>query len=128
VELTHRAIKGIQLLAPRVFGNERGFFLASWNRRTSATLGLDVDFVQDNHSRSRGVLRGLHPQNPEAEGELVRAVAGAVFDVVVDPPNQHWLPRNDPAIGIGSPLEDFETALSGKDRTATTPAEAMWFA
>lgn len=85
MELTRTAIDGVLLLEPKVLGDERGFFMESWNRRTFAALGLDLDFVQDNHSRSsRGVLRGLHYQNPEPQGKLVRVVAGAVFDVVVD--------------------------------------------
>ncbi len=68
-----------------MFGDARGFFLESWNRQTFAELGLDLDFVQDNHSRSsKGVLRGLHYQLNEPQGKLVRVVSGAVFDVAVD--------------------------------------------
>jgi dTDP-4-dehydrorhamnose 3,5-epimerase len=78
-------LPGVLLLEPKVFGDARGFFLESWNRKTFADLGLDVDFVQDNHSRSaRGVLRGLHYQLNEPQGKLVRVVSGAVFDVAVD--------------------------------------------
>lgn len=75
------------ILEPQVFGDARGFFMESHNRRRFAELtGLDMDFVQDNHSRSaRGVLRGLHYQlPPHAQGKLVRVVRGAVFDVAVD--------------------------------------------
>lgn len=79
------ALPEVLLLEPRVFGDERGFFLESWNARTFADVGLDPSFVQDNHSRSaRGVLRGLHYQLVEPQGKLVRVTAGEVFDVAVD--------------------------------------------
>jgi len=79
------AIPDVLLLEPRVFGDDRGFFYESWNKKTLASVGLDVDFVQDNHSKSqRGVLRGLHYQIQHPQGKLVRVVAGEVFDVVVD--------------------------------------------
>ncbi len=79
------AIPGPLILEPKVFGDERGFFMESWNAATFAQNGLDLDFVQDNHSRSqKGVLRGLHYQNPGAQGKLVRVTSGAVFDVAVD--------------------------------------------
>jgi dTDP-4-dehydrorhamnose 3,5-epimerase len=79
------ALPDVLLLEPKVFGDARGFFLESWNRKTFAELGLDLDFVQDNHSRSsKGVLRGLHYQINEPQGRLVRVVNGAVFDVAVD--------------------------------------------
>lgn len=78
-------LPGVLVLEPKVFGDARGFFLESWNRAVFAGLGLDLDFVQDNHSRSaKGVLRGLHYQIDEPQGKLVRAVSGAVFDVAVD--------------------------------------------
>ena len=78
-------LPGVLLLEPKVFGDARGFFLESWNRKAFAGLGLDQDFVQDNHSRSaRGVLRGLHYQLNGPQGKLVRVVSGAVFDVAVD--------------------------------------------
>ena len=78
-------LPGVLLLEPQVFGDARGFFLESWNRQTFAGLGLDLDFVQDNHSRSaKGVLRGLHYQLNDPQGKLVRVVNGAVFDVAVD--------------------------------------------
>ncbi|MEW6164431.1 MAG: dTDP-4-dehydrorhamnose 3,5-epimerase [Pseudomonadota bacterium] len=87
-------VRDALILEPRVFGDARGFFLESWNRRTFADLGLDFDFVQDNHSRSaRGVLRGLHYQLKQPQGKLVRVVAGAVFDVAVD------LRRSSPTFG-----------------------------
>jgi dTDP-4-dehydrorhamnose 3,5-epimerase len=78
-------LPGVKLIEPKVFGDERGFFLESWNARSFAESGLDLDFVQDNHSRSsRGVLRGLHYQLKNPQGKLVRVTAGAVFDVAVD--------------------------------------------
>jgi dTDP-4-dehydrorhamnose 3,5-epimerase len=79
------AIPGPLIIEPAVFGDDRGFFFESWNANKFAALGLDLSFVQDNHSRSaRGVLRGLHFQNPHPQGKLVRVVAGRVWDVVVD--------------------------------------------
>jgi dTDP-4-dehydrorhamnose 3,5-epimerase len=78
-------LPGVQLIEPKVFGDDRGFFLESWNAAAFAAAGLDLSFVQDNHSRSaRGVLRGLHYQIVEPQGKLVRVVSGAVFDVAVD--------------------------------------------
>jgi dTDP-4-dehydrorhamnose 3,5-epimerase len=78
-------IPGPLVLEPKVFGDARGFFMESWNEAVFASAGLDLPFVQDNHSRSqRGVLRGMHFQNPEPQGKLVRVVSGAVFDVAVD--------------------------------------------
>lgn len=78
-------IPDVLIIEPKVFGDARGFFFESWNRRSFAGLGLDVEFVQDNHSRSeRNVLRGLHYQIEHAQGKLVRAIAGEVFDVAVD--------------------------------------------
>ena len=75
----------VLLLRPRVFGDARGFFFESYNRKTFAGFGIDAEFVQDNHSRSaRGVLRGLHYQIRQPQGKLVRVVAGEVFDVAVD--------------------------------------------
>jgi dTDP-4-dehydrorhamnose 3,5-epimerase len=75
----------VLLLRPKVFGDARGFFFESYNRKTFAELGIDAEFVQDNHSRSaRGVLRGLHYQIQQPQGKLVRVAAGEVFDVAVD--------------------------------------------
>ena len=80
------AIPDVLIIEPRVFGDERGFFYESFNAREFArATGLDVCFVQDNHSRSaRGVLRGLHYQIRQPQGKLVRVVAGEVWDVAVD--------------------------------------------
>lgn len=79
------SLPGVLILEPKAFGDARGFFLESWNKQTFAKLGLEADFVQDNHSRSaKGVLRGLHYQVNEPQGKLVRVVSGSVFDVAVD--------------------------------------------
>jgi len=78
-------IKGVTVIEPKVFGDDRGFFMESWNADVFRGAGMDLNFVQDNHSRSsRGVLRGLHYQQPGPQGKLVRVTAGAVFDVAVD--------------------------------------------
>ena len=89
------AIADVLILEPSVFGDSRGFFLESFNRKAfGAITGLDVEFVQDNHSRSaRGILRGLHYQIRRPQGKLVRVVRGAVFDVSVD------LRRSSPTFG-----------------------------
>ena len=86
MEVITTEIPGVLIFKPKVFGDERGFFMESFNRRTwLAATGVDCDFVQDNHSRSRrGVLRGLHYQIRQTQGKLVRVVAGEVFDVAVD--------------------------------------------
>lgn len=85
MKITETSLPGVMLIEPRVFGDDRGFFLESWNARAFADGGLDLQFVQDNHSKSaHGVLRGLHYQNPDPQGKLVRVVAGAVYDVAVD--------------------------------------------
>lgn len=87
MKVTRLAIPDVLLIEPRVFGDARGFFYESFNAEGfRAATGVDLDFVQDNHSRSsRGVLRGLHYQlPPHAQGKLVRVVRGAVFDVAVD--------------------------------------------
>ena len=85
MQFTDLPLPGLKLIEPRVFGDERGFFLESWHRDKFAEAGIANEFVQDNHSRSdRGVLRGMHFQNPEPQGKLVRVVRGAVWDVAVD--------------------------------------------
>jgi len=87
-------LAGVYLITPTVFGDERGFFLESWNARIFADAGFDLDFVQDNHSRSaRGILRGMHYQTEHTQGKLVRVAAGAVFDAVVD------MRRESPTLG-----------------------------
>lgn len=86
MKVTPTRLPEVLLIEPRVFEDERGFFMESWQRRTFAKAGIDYDFVQDNHSRSvRGTLRGLHYQlPPHAQGKLVRVTLGEVFDVAVD--------------------------------------------
>jgi dTDP-4-dehydrorhamnose 3,5-epimerase len=88
-------IPDVLIIEPKVFGDERGFFFESFNRRRFAELvGRDVDFVQDNHSRSaKNVLRGLHYQIQQPQGKLVRVAQGAVFDVAVD------IRRSSPTFG-----------------------------
>lgn len=96
MKVTRTAIEGLLILEPRVFGDERGFFMESFNQKAfDAAVGGEVHFVQDNHSRSsRGVLRGLHYQlPPHAQGKLVRVTQGSVFDVAVD------LRRGSPSFG-----------------------------
>lgn len=78
-------LPGVVVLKPKIFGDERGFFLETWNERVLSDLGINAKFVQDNHSRSRqGILRGMHYQTEHTQGKLVRVSAGEVFDVVVD--------------------------------------------
>jgi dTDP-4-dehydrorhamnose 3,5-epimerase len=79
-----------------VFGDERGFFMETYQQRKFAEAGIDATFVQDNHSGSQqGILRGLHYQTRQAQGKLVRAAAGEIFDVAVD------LWRSSPTTGMG---------------------------
>jgi len=86
MKATPTRIPDVLLIEPKVFGDDRGFFLESFNRRAfHEATGLNVDFVQDNHSKSaRNVLRGLHYQLAQPQGKLVRVTQGEVFDVAVD--------------------------------------------
>ena len=85
MNIIETALPGVLIIEPRVFGDARGFFMETWNVGSFAAAGLDLTFVQDNHSRSqKGVLRGLHFQNPGPQGKLVRVTNGAVFDAAVD--------------------------------------------
>ncbi len=78
-------LAGLLVIEPKVFGDERGFFLETWSHKRYQEMGINVDFVQDNLSFSgRGVLRGLHFQNPQTQGKLVYVLQGEVFDVAVD--------------------------------------------
>src|SRR2546425_8546222 len=107
MRVTPTALPDVLLIEPKVFGDARGFFYESWNRRELADAGLDATFVQDNHSRSRrGVLRGLHYQVQHAQGKLVRVIDGEVYDVVVD------LRRSSPKFGCW-----FATTLSAANKT-----------
>ncbi len=101
MKLVPTAIAGPLIIEPQAYCDARGFFMETWSAKTFVEAGLDLTFVQDNHSRSqKGVLRGLHFQNPGAQGKLVRVTRGAVFDVAVD------LRRASPTFGqwVGAEL------------------------
>lgn len=104
MKVTPTRIPDVLIIEPRVFGDARGFFFESFNQKAfNEATGLDLDFVQDNHSRStRGVLRGLHYQVQQPQGKLVRVVRGAVFDVAVD------IRRQSPTFGqwVGCELSE----------------------
>ena len=88
------SLPGVLILEPKVFGDDRGFFFESYNKKSLEEVGITAEFVQDNHSRSvRNVLRGLHYQIKQPQGKLVRVIQGGVFDVVVD------LRRSSPNFG-----------------------------
>lgn len=102
------ALAGLKLVRPRVFEDHRGFFSESYNRASLAQIGIDTEFVQDNHSMSAsvGVVRGLHFQIPPmAQGKLIRVLKGAIFDVVVD------IRAGSPTFGQHSAIE-----LNARDR------------
>ena len=85
MKVIETALPDVLLLEPRVIEDERGHFFESYNKKTLKDLGIDYEFVQDNHSRSKkGVLRGLHYQIQQPQGKLVRVIEGEVFDVAVD--------------------------------------------
>jgi len=106
LQLIQTSLKDVVILEPKVFGDERGFFLESYNEATFKALGLPTQFVQDNHSGSRkGVLRGLHYQLKQPQGKLVRALRGEIFDVAVD------LRRDSTQFG-----QWFGTVLSSENR------------
>ena len=87
-------LPGVIIFEPKVFGDERGFFMETWNEKAFREAGIDVTFVQDNHSRSvKNTLRGLHYQIKQPQGKLVRVTRGEVFDVAVD------LRSNSPTFG-----------------------------
>jgi len=114
MQVVRTEIPEVLLLEPQVFGDERGFFFEAYNRRAfREATGVDVDFVQDNHSRSgRNVLRGLHYQIRQAQGKLVRVIAGEIWDVAVD------LRRSSPTFGKWT---GFSLDAESK-RTAWIPA------
>ena len=101
MKVTRTEIPEVLVIEPKVFGDDRGFFLESYNEKAfREATGLNVQFVQDNHSRSmKGVLRGLHYQLRHPQGKLVRVVRGAVFDVAVD------LRRSSPTFGRSCGVE-----------------------
>jgi len=108
MKITPTALPDVLLIEPSVFGDARGFFFESYNRRSMAAAGIEVEFVQDNHSRSaRGVLRGLHYQIQHAQGKLVRVVSGEVYDVAVD------MRRSSPTFGrsIGMTLSAHDKKM-----------------
>ena len=86
MEIIKTRMQGLLVIKPNIFEDERGYFFESWSKKSYKNTGLDLDFVQDNQSLSqKGVLRGLHSQNPPfAQGKLVRVIKGAVTDIVVD--------------------------------------------
>lgn len=85
MKIIETALPGVLIIKPAVFGDERGFFLESFHAKRYRDAGIDMAFVQDNHSRSRkGVLRGLHFQRCHPQGKLVRASRGSIFDVAAD--------------------------------------------
>jgi len=109
----------VKLIEPKIFGDERGFFLEAWNNRTFAQAGIEAAFVQDNHSRSaRGVLRGLHYQMVRPQGKLVRVVAGRAFDVAVD------IRRSSPHFGRWA---GFELSAENKRMLWVPPGFAHGF-
>lgn len=106
LQLVPTSLKDVVIVEPKVFGDERGFFLEAYNEATFRDLGLPTKFVQDNHSGSRkGVLRGLHYQMKQPQGKLVRAIRGEIFDVAVD------LRRDSAQFG-----KWFGTALSAENK------------
>jgi dTDP-4-dehydrorhamnose 3,5-epimerase len=84
-KVTKTKLEGVLIIEPQVFGDERGFFMETYNQEEFKKIGINVNFVQDNHSKSgKNVLRGLHFQKKFPQGKLVRVIAGRVFDVAVD--------------------------------------------
>ena len=103
IDVIETPLSGVLLIEPRVFEDERGFFMETFNADDFANAGLPVTFVQDNHSRSsQNVLRGLHYQYPQWQGKLVRTILGEIFDVAVD------IRRDSPTFGewYGATLTD----------------------
>lgn len=110
MQVIETPLLGVLLLQPRVFGDDRGFFLENYNQRAMDELGIRDSFVQDNHSFStRNVLRGLHYQVNVPQGKLVRAIGGEIFDVAVD------LRRSSPSFG-----KWYGAVLSGENK------QMMW--
>jgi len=85
LQIENTALEGVKIITPRLFEDERGFFMETFSQRSFAAAGLPTEFVQDNHSYSKkGVLRGLHYQYPQWQGKLVRVLSGEIYDVAVD--------------------------------------------
>jgi dTDP-4-dehydrorhamnose 3,5-epimerase len=108
MEIIKPPIEGLLVIKPKVFRDDRGYFFESWSKQSFSEVGLDLDFVQDNESiSSKGVLRGLHFQNPPfAQGKLVRVIKGAVLDVSVD------IRKDSPTYG-----QHFSVELSEENKT-----------
>lgn len=108
MNIEQTSLPGVFLVEPKVFGDDRGYFMEAWHAERFAAAGIDARFVQENESRSRrGVLRGLHYQIQKAQGKLVRALDGEVFDVAVD------VRKSSPHFG-----KWFGCALSAQNRRA----------
>ena len=108
MEVIESRIPGVKLIKPKVFGDERGFFMETWNENAFREVGIDATFVQDNHSRSaKNTLRGLHYQIKQPQGKLVRVTRGEVFDVAVD------LRMNSPTFGqwVGEYLSEVNNHM-----------------
>ena len=108
MEIIKTPLEGLLVIKPRVFRDERGYFFESWSKQSFAEVGLNLDFAQDNQSLSgKGVLRGLHFQNPPyAQGKLVRVIKGAVLDVALD------IRKDSPTYG-----QHFSVELSETNKT-----------
>jgi dTDP-4-dehydrorhamnose 3,5-epimerase len=103
MKFTKTKLPGVILIEPHVFGDQRGFFMETYHRELFRNKGITLPFVQDNHSRSqKGVLRGLHYQQPKSQGKLVRCGRGSLFDVAVD------IRRGSPTFGkwVGADLSE----------------------
>ncbi|RDH91741.1 MAG: dTDP-4-dehydrorhamnose 3,5-epimerase [endosymbiont of Seepiophila jonesi] len=106
MKVIETGLPGVLIIEPKIFGDERGFFTETWNKHLYTEAGITADFVQDNLSMSRrGVLRGLHFQNPNAQGKLVTVLQGEVYDVAVD------IRRGSPTFGQWASV-----SLSSKNR------------
>ena len=107
MKIISTTLDGVFIIEPKLFGDDRGFFMETYNKKSWLEVGLpDVEFVQDNHSKSaKGVLRGLHFQHPQSQGKLVRVTSGSVYDVVVD------IREGSPTFG-----ESFGLELSEKNK------------
>ena len=108
MEIIKTPLEGLLVIKPRIFRDDRGYFFESWSKQSFAKAGLNLDFVQDNQSLSaKGVLRGLHFQNPPyAQGKLVRVIKGAVLDVALD------IRKDSPTYG-----QHFSVELSEENKT-----------
>jgi dTDP-4-dehydrorhamnose 3,5-epimerase len=108
MEIIKTPLEGLLVIKPKIFGDDRGYFFESWSKQSFSEAGLDLDFLQDNQSlSSKGVLRGLHFQNPPYEqGKLVRVIKGAVLDISVD------IRKDSPTYG-----QYFSVELSEKNKT-----------